>query len=208
MVALALEPRTESIFHDDSYGYRPERGALDAVAKCRERCWQKAWVIDLDVSKFFDSVDHDLMAKAVAANTTHEQRWIVLYVRRWMVAPILMPDGRLVERDRGTPQGSAVTPPTQWAMFALRVGVVGVVAGAFADGDAVADGNLVWSDQDVLDQQPQDALAFFDGGDLGFVAELGEESFEVGGEREVGVAVGELAVECIYLVTQVRFSCA
>jgi RNA-directed DNA polymerase len=108
--ALALEPRTESIFHDDSYGYRPGRGALDAVAKCRERCWQKDWIIDLDVSRFFDSVDHELMVKAVAANTTHEQRWIVLYVRRWLVAPILMPDGRLVERDRGTPQGSAISP--------------------------------------------------------------------------------------------------
>ncbi|MFI6315589.1 group II intron reverse transcriptase/maturase [Nocardia fusca] len=108
--ALALEPRTESIFHDDSYGYRPKRGALDAVAKCRERCWQKDWVIDLDVSKFFDSVDHELMVKAVVANTTHEQRWIVLYVRRWLVAPILMLDGKLIERDRGTPQGSAVSP--------------------------------------------------------------------------------------------------
>lgn len=84
--------------------------------------------------------------------------------------------------------------------------VFGLRAGAFADGDAVADGDLVWSDQDVLEQQPQHALAFFDGGDLGFVAERGEESFEVGGEREEGVAVGELAVERIYLVTQVGFS--
>ena len=108
--ALALEPRTESIFHDDSYGYRPGRGALDAVATCRERCWRKAWAIDLDVSKFFDSVDHELMLEAVAVNTTHEQRWIMLYVRRWLTAPILMPDGGLVERDRGTPQGSAVSP--------------------------------------------------------------------------------------------------
>ncbi|MDT2009508.1 hypothetical protein FXW78_47060 [Rhodococcus opacus] len=131
MVALALEPRTESIFHDDSYGYRPERGALDAVAKCRERCWQKAWVIDLDVSKFFDSVDHDLMAKAVAANTTHEQRWIVLYVRRWMVAPILVPDGRLVERDRGTPQGSlcaaAHKPPYEQCRVMRSAGLHGLV---------------------------------------------------------------------------------
>src|SRR6266571_3217150 len=52
VAALALEPRTEAIFHDDSYGYRPERGALDAVAKCRQRCWQKDWVVDLDVRKF------------------------------------------------------------------------------------------------------------------------------------------------------------
>jgi RNA-directed DNA polymerase len=110
VAALALQPRTESIFHRDSYGYRPRRGALDAVAKCRERCWKKDWVIDLDVRKFFDSVDHDLMVKAVEANITPEQRWVVLYVKRRLKAPILMPDGRLAERDRGTPQGSAVSP--------------------------------------------------------------------------------------------------
>ena len=110
VAALALEPRTEAIFHDDSYGYRRERGALDAVAKCRQRCWEKDWVIDLDVRKFFGSVPWDLMVKAVQANTTHEQRWIVLYVRRWLAAPIMMPDGRLEERDRGTSQGSAVSP--------------------------------------------------------------------------------------------------
>jgi RNA-directed DNA polymerase len=110
VAALALEPRTESIFHEDSYGYRPGRGPLDAVAKCRQRCWEKDWLIDLDVQKFFDSVPWDLMVKAVQANTTHEQRWIVLYVKRWLAAPILMPDGRLADRDRGTPQGSAVSP--------------------------------------------------------------------------------------------------
>ena len=110
VAALTLEPRTESIFHDDSYGYRPGRSPLDAVARCRERCWTKDWVIDLDVRKFFDSVDHDLMVKAVEANTTPEQRWVVLYVRRWLKAPVLMPEGRLAGRDRGTPQGSPVSP--------------------------------------------------------------------------------------------------
>ena len=108
VVALWLEPRTESIFHDDSFGYRPGRSPLDAVARCRERCWRKDWVLDLDVQQFFDSVDHDLMVKAVEANTN--QNWVVLYVKRWLKAPIRMPDGRLVERDRGTPQGSAVSP--------------------------------------------------------------------------------------------------
>ena len=108
VAALQLEPRTEQIFHEDSYGYRPGRSPLDAVAKCRERCWTRDWVLDLDVEKFFDSVDHDLMVKAVEANT--DQKWVVLYVKRWLKAPIQMPDGRLAERDRGTPQGSAVSP--------------------------------------------------------------------------------------------------
>jgi RNA-directed DNA polymerase len=108
VVALTLEPRTEAIFHDDSYGYRPGRSALDAVKKCRERCWKKDWVLDLDVAKFFDSVDHDLMVKAVEVNT--DQKWVVLYVKRWLTAPLQMADGTLVERDRGTPQGSAISP--------------------------------------------------------------------------------------------------
>src|SRR5205814_7694015 len=108
VAALALEARTESIFHPDSYGYRPRRSALDAVATCRQRCWKKDWVIDLDIQKFFDSVDHDLMVKAVQANT--DQRWVVLYVKRWLTAPLALPDGTLQERDRGTPQGSAVSP--------------------------------------------------------------------------------------------------
>jgi RNA-directed DNA polymerase len=110
VAALALEPRTELVFHDDSYGYRPRRSALDAVAKCRERCWRKDWVIDLDVAKFFDSVPWDLMVKAVEANLTTDQRWVLLYVKRWLAAPIQQVDGTLVERDRGTPQGSAVSP--------------------------------------------------------------------------------------------------
>jgi RNA-directed DNA polymerase len=110
VAALALEAQTESIFHDDSYGYRPRRGALDAVAKCRLRCQKKNWVLDLDVQKFFDSVDHNLMVKAVEANTTHDQRWVVLYVKRWLKAPLALPDGTIQARDRGTPQGSAVSP--------------------------------------------------------------------------------------------------
>jgi RNA-directed DNA polymerase len=110
VAALALEARTESIFHDDSYGYRPRRGALDALAKCRLRCQKKSWVLDLDVQKFFDSVDHDLMVKAVEVNTTHDRRWVVLYVKRWLKAPLQLPDGTIQARDRGTPQGSAVSP--------------------------------------------------------------------------------------------------
>ena len=107
VVALALGARTESIFHDDSYGYRPRRSALDALARCRQRCQQKNWVLDLDVQKFFDSVDHDLV-KAVEANTS--LKWVVLYVKWWLRAPLALPDGTLAERSRGTPQGSAVSP--------------------------------------------------------------------------------------------------
>jgi RNA-directed DNA polymerase len=108
VVAMELESKVEPIFHHDSYGYRPNRSALDAVGECRRRCWRKDWVIDLDIAKFFDTVDHDLMVKAVRAHT--DQAWVVLYVQRWLVAPLQRPDGTVEARDRGTPQGSAVSP--------------------------------------------------------------------------------------------------
>jgi RNA-directed DNA polymerase len=108
VVALRLEARTESIFHPDSYGYRRRKSAHDALRKCRERCWRKDWVLDLDIRKFFDSLDHDLVIRTVEANTT--DKWVLLYVRRWLEAPLQLPDGTLQERDKGTPQGSAVSP--------------------------------------------------------------------------------------------------
>ena len=108
VVRLYLEPEVEPMFHPDSYGYRPGRSALDAVQACRRRCWSKDWVIDLDIRAFFDSLDHQLVLKAVAAHT--RQRWILLYLRRWLTAPLQRQDGTLVQRDRGTPQGSAISP--------------------------------------------------------------------------------------------------
>jgi RNA-directed DNA polymerase len=108
VVAARIEAAVEPEFHPDSYGYRPRRGALDAVGKCRERCWGYDWVIDLDVQKFFDTVPWDRIIAAVEASTALP--WVILYVKRWLAAPIQMPDGTLAARDRGTPQGSAVSP--------------------------------------------------------------------------------------------------
>lgn len=110
VAALTLEPRTEQIFHPDSYGYRSGKSAHDALDACRQRCWTKNWVLDLDIRAFFDSLDHELVVKAVAANITVEQRWVLLYVKRWLTAPLQLPDAILQQRDRGTPQGSAVSP--------------------------------------------------------------------------------------------------
>jgi group II intron reverse transcriptase/maturase len=108
VVARRLEAKVEQIFHPDSYGYRPGRSALHAVDACRKRCWNNDWVVDLDIQKFFDSVRWDLVVKAVEANT--DDPWVVLYVKRWLEAPLQLPDGTLQKRDRGTPQGSAVSP--------------------------------------------------------------------------------------------------
>ncbi|MFI7360511.1 group II intron reverse transcriptase/maturase [Streptomyces avidinii] len=108
VVARHLGLRVDPVFHEDSYGYRPGRSALDAVERCRERCWRRNWVIDLDIQKFFDSVRWDLIVKAVEAHT--DAVWVILYVKRWLQAPLRLPDGTLQKRDRGTPQGSAVSP--------------------------------------------------------------------------------------------------
>ena len=108
VVRLYLEPEVEPVFHPDSYGYRPGRSALDAVAVCRERCWEADWVIDMDIRGFFDNLDHDLVLRAVAHHT--DQRWILLYVQRWLQAPMQRQDGSLLARDRGSPQGSAISP--------------------------------------------------------------------------------------------------
>ena len=106
--ASLLEETLEPIFHPDSYGYRPGRSAHDALAVTRRRCWKQAWVLDLDIRAFFDSVPHDLLLKAVAHHT--QERWVLLYIERWLKAPMQMPDGTLVARERGTPQGSPISP--------------------------------------------------------------------------------------------------
>ncbi|MGH8991548.1 MAG: group II intron reverse transcriptase/maturase [Acidimicrobiia bacterium] len=108
VVRMYLEPEVEPVFHPNSYGYRPRRSALDALAACREWCWRKDWVIDLDIRAFFDSIPHDLLLKAVSKHT--DLRWVLLYVQRWLTAPLQTVDGALVKRDRGTPQGSAISP--------------------------------------------------------------------------------------------------
>ncbi|WP_327579126.1 reverse transcriptase domain-containing protein [Streptomyces sp. NBC_00145] len=105
VVARHLMRRVEPVFHPDSFGYRPGRSALDAVGKCRERCWKRDWVVEFDIAKFFDSVPWDLLVNAVEAHT--DAVWVKLYVRRWLAAPLVMPDGSLLERERGTPQGNA-----------------------------------------------------------------------------------------------------
>jgi len=105
---MVLEPLVEPHFHPDSYGYRPGRSALDAVGVARKRCWETDWVIDLDIRSFFDSIPHDLVERAVAHHT--DLAWIHLYVRRWLRAPVERPDGTLMERMKGTPQGGVISP--------------------------------------------------------------------------------------------------
>jgi len=105
---MVLEPLVEPSFHPDSFAYRPGRSALDAVETARRRCWATDWVIDLDIKAFFDSLDHDLVERAVAHHT--DIPWIRLYIARWLRAPVQRTDGTIEPRTKGTPQGGVLSP--------------------------------------------------------------------------------------------------
>jgi group II intron reverse transcriptase/maturase len=108
VVQRYLEPILEPVFHKDSYGYRPGRSAHDALAVARQRCWRHDWVLDLDIRSFFDEIDRELLMRAVRHHT--DCAWVLLYIERWLQAPVCMPDGTLLNREKGTPQGSVVSP--------------------------------------------------------------------------------------------------
>ncbi|HEY2758119.1 MAG TPA: group II intron reverse transcriptase/maturase, partial [Pseudolabrys sp.] len=108
VVKQYLEPLVEPIFHESSFGYRPRRSAHDALAVARQRCWRYDWVLDLDIKGFFDNIDWELLMRAVRHHT--DSPWVLLYIERWLKAPVSMPDGTLVDREKGTPQGAVVSP--------------------------------------------------------------------------------------------------
>ncbi len=108
VVKRHLESIVESKFHEDSYGYRPGKSALDAVGVARKRCWRQDWCVDLDIKGFFDNLDHNLMMKAIRFHT--KEKWIHLHVERWLKASLQQEDGQLIKRERGTPQGGVVSP--------------------------------------------------------------------------------------------------
>lgn len=108
VVKVVLEPVLEPLFHRDSFGYRPGRSALDAVALVRRRNWEYNWVVEFDIKGLFDNIDHQLMLKAVRKHCLTP--WVLLYIERWLKAPMAGEDGTLVARTRGTPQGGVVSP--------------------------------------------------------------------------------------------------
>ena len=108
VVVMYIMPRLEAIFHEDSYGYRPLMSAHSAIAKARERCNENNWVLDMDISKFFDTIGHGLLMKAVRKHVS--EKWILLYIERWLKVPYQTSDGSVVERTMGVPQGSVIGP--------------------------------------------------------------------------------------------------
>ena len=108
VVKMVLEPNLEPIFLPDSYGYRPEKSALDAVAATRKRCWKYDWVLEFDIKALFDNIEHGLLLKALDKHT--DCKWVRLYIERWLTAPLQLKDGTIVQRTRGTPQGGVISP--------------------------------------------------------------------------------------------------
>ena len=105
---IYFEPKVEKIFHEDSYGYRPNKSAIQAVGTLRERCWRKDWVVDFDIKGLFDNIRHDYLIEMVKRHTN--EQWIILYIERWLKTPFKMQDGRILERTAGTPQGGVISP--------------------------------------------------------------------------------------------------
>lgn len=108
VVKLMFEPIVEPFFHPDSYGYRPNKSALDAIGITRQRCWEYDWVFEYDICGLFDNLSHELLMKAVRKHT--DNKWIILYIERWLKASMQQPDGRIVKRETGTPQGGVISP--------------------------------------------------------------------------------------------------
>lgn len=108
VVKIYFEPKVEPHFHSDSYGYRPGKSAVDALAVTRKRCWKHNWVLEFDIKGLFDNIDHELLMKAVRKHT--DNPWVLLYIERWLKAPFQMADGTIRERTQGTPQGGVISP--------------------------------------------------------------------------------------------------
>jgi RNA-directed DNA polymerase len=108
VVKMVLEPVLEPVFDRDSFGYRPGRSALDAVALVRRRSWEYDWVVEFDIKGLFDNIDHALLLRAVRKHCRNP--WVLLYLGRWLKAPMVTTEGTLVARERGTPQGGVVSP--------------------------------------------------------------------------------------------------
>jgi len=108
VVKLVFEPLVEPYFYPDSYGYRVGKSALEAIGITRQRCWKSNWILEFDIKGLFDNIPHELLLKAVRKHT--DNKWVLLYIERWLQAPIELPNGEVSIRTKGTPQGGVISP--------------------------------------------------------------------------------------------------
>src|SRR5712664_3198177 len=218
---LVLEPIFEADFEDNAYGYRPVRGAVDAVKEVhRLICRGHTDVVDADLSRYFDSIPHDELLKSVARRIV--DRHVLRLIKLWLKAPIEEQDdgdgtrriGGGKSNTRGTPQGGVATPRTQkitsavlaiwlagmrgWAAFGRSVG----------EGDRMADHDLIITHKDLFDQQAHDLLAIEDVESMQRSPEPAEECGECFGETEIGSAVGRLIGDRLQFAARGLFTLA
>ncbi|WP_346877720.1 reverse transcriptase domain-containing protein [Clostridium sp. UBA5712] len=108
VVKIYLEPDLEPIFHKHSYGYCPNKSAIDAIGMARSRCWKYNYVIEFDIKGLFDNIDHELLMLVVRKHT--KEAWILLYIDRWLKVPFINKEGKQTARESGTPQGGVISP--------------------------------------------------------------------------------------------------
>ncbi len=109
VVKKYMEQRIDERFHPNSYGYRPLKSSRQAIEQVRQNCLKLDWVIDMDITKFFDEINHELLLKAVDAMEL--ENWIRMYVQRWLQMKVVKADGTMYDRgNKGTPQGGVISP--------------------------------------------------------------------------------------------------
>jgi Reverse transcriptase (RNA-dependent DNA polymerase) len=204
VVKQVIEPAIEAKFLPNSYGYRPGRSALAAVGVTRERCWRYDWVLEFDIKGLFDNIDHALLLRALRKHVSCG--WAMLYIRRWLTAPLQLADGTRVERTRGTPQGGVSTPRTQKVtLTTLRVmGATGSCGAAIrrrrqTDGDAMSDDDRVVANEDVLDYEAHDSLALNDIKRVGGAAQTPKKRRERLGKAQERGAISRLVSDRLQL---------
>jgi RNA-directed DNA polymerase len=151
-VKMWLQPQLDPIFCNDPYGYRPGKSALEAIAVTRRRCWDCGWVVEFDIRGLFDNLDHDLLRKALRKHC--QEPWIVLYVERWLKAPMQTAEGQILERDQGTPQGGVVSPilANLFLHYAFDLWVTRHLPGVWFADDAVLHCKSQRQEEYVLDR--------------------------------------------------------
>ncbi len=136
VVKTYIEPRLEAIFMENSIGYRPNKGAHAAINAVLLNVRKYSWVIDMDIQGFFNNVDHALLFKALELHVS--ERWVLLYIRRWLEATVELEDGTLLRSEgKGTPQGGLITPPTQRVTFLTYLSHLSFDSNTMIDNDRI-----------------------------------------------------------------------
>ena len=108
VVKAYIEPNLDHCFHEDSFGYRPNKSAIQAISKARVRCWQYNYAVEFDIKGAFDNIDHELLLKSIHHHI--KDKWVITYLKRWLAAPTDTDGAIAINQGVGVPQGGIVSP--------------------------------------------------------------------------------------------------